>query len=102
MVIMDYFSILNKSVLNVLDGTVMIETTEFDDKVPQIRLEETPVSVAEVRERLNNVVVVGHNLTQYINKFYSIYLDSSEIVAIDYLINATKENIDLTGFGEFI
>ena len=102
MVIMDYFSILNKSVLNVLDDTVMIETTEFDDKVPQIRLEETPVSVAEVRERLNNVVVVGHNLTQYINKFYSIYLDSSEIVAIDYLINATKENIDLTGFGEFI
>lgn len=102
MVIMDYFSILNKSVLNVLNDIVMIETVEFDDKVPQIRLEETPVSVAEVRERLNSAVVVGHNLTQYINKFYSIYLDSSEIVAIDYLINATKENIDLTGCGEFI
>ena len=60
------------------------------------------MSVGGVRNRVDDTVVVGHNLTQYVNKFYSIFLDSGEVVMLDYLINVNPENIDLTEFGEFL
>lgn len=100
--IMDAYSILNKSVLNVINDMVMLDSVEFDDKPYQVRLEETAVEVGESRRRIDNVVVVGHHLTQYVNKFYSIFLDLSEVVMLDYLININPENIDLTEFGEFL
>lgn len=100
--VMDAYSILNKSVLNVINDMVMLDSAEFDDKLYQVRLEETAVEVGESRRRIDNVVVVGHHLTQYVNKFYSIFLDLSEVVMLDYLININPENIDLTEFGEFL
>ena len=100
--IMDAYSILNKSVLNVINDMVMLDSVEFDDKPYQVRLEETAVEVSESRRRIDNVVVVGHHLTQYVNKFYSIFLDLSEVVMLDYLISINPENIDLTEFGEFL
>lgn len=100
--VMDAYSILNKSVLNVINDMVMLDSEEFDDKPYQVRLEETAVEVGESRRRIDNVVVVGHHLTQYVNKFYPIFLDSSEVVMLDYLININPENIDLTEFGEFL
>lgn len=100
--VMDAYSILNRSVLNVINDMVMLDSVEFDDKPYQVRLEETAVKVGESRRRIDNVVVVGHHLTQYVNKFYPIFLDSSEVVMLDYLININPENIDLTEFGEFI
>lgn len=100
--VMDVYSILNRSILTVINDMVMLDSVEFDNKPYQVRLEENSVSVAEVRNRLDNTVVVGHNLTQYVNKFYSIFLDSSEVVMLDYLINVNPENIDLTEFGEFL
>lgn len=100
--VMDAYSILNKSVLNVINDMVMLDSVEFDDKPYQVRLEETAVEVGESRRRIDNVVVVGHHLTQYVNKFYSIFLDLSEVVMLDYLININPENIDLTEFGEFL
>jgi hypothetical protein len=100
--IMDAYRILNNSVLNVINDLVMLDETEFDDKPYQVRLEENSVSVSEVHDRLNNLVVVGHNLNQYVNKFYSIFLDSSEVVLLDYLININPVDIDLTEFGEFL
>jgi len=100
--VMDAYSILNKSVLNVINDMVMLDSEEFDDKPYQVRLEETAVEVGESRRRIDNVVVVGHHLTQYVNKFYSIFLDLSEVVMLDYLININPENIDLTEFGEFL
>jgi hypothetical protein len=80
----------------------MLDSVEFDDKPYQVRLEETAVEVGESRRRIDNVVVVGHHLTQYVNKFYSIFLDLSEVVMLDYLISINPENIDLTEFGEFL
>lgn len=100
--VMDAYSILNKSVLNVINDMVMLDSVEFDDKPYQVRLEETAVEVGESRRRIDNVVVVGHHLTQYVNKFYSIFLDLSEVVMLDYLISINPENIDLTEFGEFL
>lgn len=100
--VMDAYSILNKSVLNVINDMVMLDSVEFDDKPYQVRLEETAVEVGESRRRIDNVVVVGHHLTQYVNKLYSIFLDLSEVVMLDYLININPENIDLTEFGEFL
>ena len=100
--VMDAYSILNKSVLNVINDMVMLDSAEFDDKPYQVRLEETAVEVGESRRRIDNVVVVGHHLTQYVNKFYPIFLDLSEVVMLDYLININPENIDLTEFGEFL
>lgn len=100
--IMDAYGILNKSVLNVINDMVLLDSVEFEDKPYQVRLDENSVSVAEIHNRLENTVVVGHNLTQYVNKFYSIFLDSSEVVMLDYLININPENIDLTEFGEFL
>lgn len=100
--VMDAYSILNKSVLNVINDMVTLDSVEFDDKPYQVRLEETAVEVGESRRRIDNVVVVGHHLTQYVNKFYSIFLDLSEVVMLDYLININPENIDLTEFGEFL
>jgi hypothetical protein len=100
--IMDAYSILNKSVLNVVNDMVLLDSVEFVDKPYQVRLDENSVSVSEVHNRLENTVVVGHNLAQYVNKFYSIFLDSSEVVMLDYLINVNPENIDLTEFGEFL
>lgn len=100
--VMDVYSILNKSVLNVINDMVMLDSVEFDDKPYQVRLEETAVEVGECRRRIDNVVVVGHHLTQYVNKFYSVFLDLSEVVMLDYLININPENIDLTEFGEFL
>jgi hypothetical protein len=80
----------------------MVDATEFDNKSYQVRLDENLVSVAETHNRLEKTVVVAHNLSQYINKFYSIFLDSSETVPLDYLINVNPEDIDLTEFGEFL
>lgn len=99
--VMDAYSALNQSVLNVLNDMVLLDNVEFKDKPYQVRLEENVVSVADTRNRLDNTVIVGHNLMQYVNKFYSIYLDSSEVSLIDYIININPEEIDLTEFGEF-
>lgn len=99
--VMDAYSILNKSVLNVLNDLVILDSYDFEDKPVQIRLEESAVPISEVHSRLDNGVVVAHNLNHYVNRFYSIFLDSSEVVLLDYLINVNPETIDLTEFGEF-
>lgn len=100
--LIDAYRIVNKSVLQVADDLVELDVLEFEDKPNQVRLEETPFSIAERHERLNGLVVVGHNLTEYTNKFYSISLVGSDYAWIDYLIDAKTETIDLTEFGEFI
>lgn len=100
--VMDAYRALNSSVLNVINDLVPLHVLETDDSKYQVRLEDTSISVSQIHERLDNTVVVGHRLEQYINRFYSIYLDSSEVVALDILINVSPENIDLTEFGEFL
>ncbi len=98
----DAYRILNGSVLEVINSLVPLSTLDVDEKKYQVRLEETSVSVTSIHDRLENTVIVAHNLEQYVNRFYSIYLDSSEVVALDYLISVNPENIDLTEFGEFL
>ena len=46
------------------------------------------------------MVIKGHNLSQYVNKFYNITLNSSEVIWLDILINAPKKQINLTEFGD--
>lgn len=97
----DAYRIVNNAVLKVANDVVPLDILETDDKKYQVRMEEAPFSLTERRERVDGVVVVAHNLTHYINKFYSITLDSNIDVPLDYLINASNQKIDLTEFGEF-
>lgn len=96
------YKILNKSLLKVANDMVTLEQFEFEDKPTQVRLEELPFSIAERRERLNSGTVVAHDLQQYVNKFYSIKLESDNVVWLDYLININPDEIDLTEFGEIL
>lgn len=95
------YQIVNNAILRVANDVVPLDILETDDKKYQVRMEEAPFSLTEKRERVDGVVVVGHNLSQYINKFYSITLESDTVLPIDYLINASNQKIDLTEFGEF-
>lgn len=96
------YAIINKSVLQVANDTVLLNTEEIQDKPYQVRLEEAPYSIAERRNRLDGVVVVAHDLSQYVNKFYSIILKTKDEVPLDYLIVNRTESIDLTEFGEYV
>lgn len=96
------YKILNKSVLRVANDMVVLDQIEFEDRPAQVRLEEAPFSIAERKARLEGATVVAHNLAQYVNRFYSITLDSDNTVMLDYLININPEAIDLTEFGEVL
>lgn len=96
------YKILNSSILRVARDMVLLTQVEFEDKPSQVRLEEAPFSVAERRDRLEGTTIVAHNLTQYVNRFYSIVLESDNTVMLDYLININPEEIDLTEFGEVL
>lgn len=94
----DMYRIVNEAVLKVAND--MVEISVYDEELDpiQYRLKETPFSIAERRDRLGPVVV-GHNLMQYTNKFYSISLQSSEKCWLDFLIDLDPANIDLSGLG---
>lgn len=96
------YRILNKSILDVADSVIILDTIEADEKPYQIRLEETTFSIAERRTRLEGSVLVAHDVRQYVNKFYSITLDTNKTVLLDYLINIRPEHINLTEFGEVL
>ena len=100
--IMEAFAIINNSVLQVANDTVILDTEEIKDRPYQIRLEEASCSIAEKRDRVDGTVVVAHDLTQYVNKFYSIILQAGEEVPIDYLIKHKVDELDLTEFGEYV
>lgn len=101
--IIDAFSVLNKSVLNVLDDTVLLDQLDTSNmKKDSVRLEEAVTPIADIHERLDGTVIKCHRLNQYVNKFYSIHLDESEVCCIDFLININREDIDLTEFGDFV
>lgn len=100
--LIDAYKIINKAVLQVANDIVLLDQLEYEEKPYQVRLEETPFSIAERRNRLDGIVVVGHDLSEYTNRFYSITLEQSEIAMLDYLINIRHEDIDLTEFGEYV
>lgn len=93
------YKIINKSVLKVVNDMVVVDIEEPEIQTPVERLNEAPFPIAERRRRLQSVIV-GHDLKQYVNKFYSITLDSNEVVPLDYLIQFRPEDIDLTEFGD--
>ncbi len=98
----DAYRIVNESVLRVANDLVELDVAEFKDKAQNVRLEETAYSIADARAHLDGTVVVAHDLSQYQNKFYSITLETSESVWIDYLIEQDQNGIDLTEFGEYV
>lgn len=98
----DAYRIVNASVLRVVNDMVLLDVFEVSDRPSQIRLEEAVFSVAETRERLDGTVVVAHELSQYTNKFYSITLNTSDVVWLDYLVGHNISEIDLTEFGEYV
>lgn len=100
--IIDAYRIVNASVLRVANDLVELESFDVTDRSSQLRLDEAVFSVAETRRRLDGVVVVAHDLTQYTNKFYSITLNTSETVWIDYLVGHSISEIDLTEFGDYV
>ena len=95
------YGIINASILRVANDVVQLDVMEEESSSYQVRLEEAPFSLTEIRKRVDGSVVVGHDLSQYVNKFYSITLDSNIEVLFDHLININKYQIDLTEFGEF-
>lgn len=96
------YRILNKSVLDVANSVVVLDALEVDENPYQVRLEETAFSISERRNRLEGSVVVAHDVMQYVNRFYSIILDTNRTVLLDYLINIKPEDINLTEFGEVL
>ena len=100
--IMDAYRIVNQSILRVADDLVVLDQVEFENKPYQVRLEESPFSIAERRDRLGSQVVVCHDLNQYINKFYSINLTSEDTAWLDILLDAHLEFTDLTEFGDYV
>lgn len=95
--IMTAYSILNKSVLNVLNDMVPLTVLETDDPV-YTRLEEIEPDVSECRQQVNEAVVVAHKLDQYMNKFYIIKLEEAQSTLIDDLINIDMSKINLEEF----
>lgn len=100
--IIDAYRIVNESVLRVAEDCVVLDTLEYEYKPTQVRLEEAVDSIAETRDRLDKTVVVAHDLSQYVNRFYSITLSTNDTVWIDYLVGHRVEEIDLTEFGEYV
>ena len=100
--IINAYRILNASLLNVANDLNPLSQLELEDKSQQVRLEETPFSIAERNERLSGGVVVGHNLNDYNNKFYSIRLNVQDTCWLDYLIDIDYDEVDLTQFGEYV
>lgn len=98
----DAYRIVNVSVLRVVNDLVLLDVMEAVDRPTQVRLEEAVFSISETRERLDGTVVVAHDLSQYANKFYSITLDTSDIVWLDYLVGHNISEINLTEFGEYV
>lgn len=98
----DAYRIINESVLKVANDIVALDYLETTKKPSYVRLEEAVYSVSETRERLDGTVVVAHELSQYINRFYSINLSTNDTVLIEYLIGHRVEDIDLTEFGEYV
>lgn len=97
----DAYRIINQSILRVADDLVVLDQIEFENKPYQMRLEESPFSIAERSDRLNNNVIVCHDLNQYINKFYSINLTGEDSAWIDILLDAHLDFTDLTEFGDY-
>lgn len=100
--IIDAYRSINKSVLRVADDLVPLSVMEVDTQPTAVRLEEAVFSIAETQRRLDAGVVVAHELSQYQNKFYSITLETSNVVWLDYLVGHTIDEIDLTEFGEYV
>lgn len=99
--LIDAYQVLNMSILDVINSINPLDDLHVEDKQVQVRMDEPVFSITDRQKVLNSPVIRCHNLTQYINKFYSIHLDESSTPSIDYLININISDIDLTEFGEF-
>lgn len=100
--LIEAYRVLNQSVCRVADDTVVLNTFDVDDRVVPLRMEDDTFSVSTIRQRLDGAVVLAHDLSQYVNRFYSITLDSETVPWLEYLIHARDEQINLTEFGECI
>lgn len=100
--IISAYRLVNQSILRVANDLVGLTVLETQSKPSYVRLEESTYSVAETQERLVNTVVVAHDLSQYVNHFYSIELTTNDTVWLNYLIGHRVEDIDLTEFGEYV
>ena len=98
--VIEAYRILNQSVLDVILSLVPLQPVKMDKPQELVRLEEAVYSIAEQKKITDGLTVVCHDLTQYINRFYKIQLESGDIAPIDYLIDTNEYDIDFTEFGE--
>lgn len=97
------YAMINQAVLASVDSLVFLQPVEEEKVIRNyVRLEESPNTITERKTRLEKTVVIAHKLEQYTNKFYSISLEEDDFVYLDILLDASKEQIDLTEFGEFV
>lgn len=96
------YQIINRAVLAVSSELITLEQLEVETKSNYVRLDESPISISETRKQLDACVVLAHDLTQYVNKFYAINLQEDTSIWIDYLIGHTMDEIDLTEFGDYV
>lgn len=92
-------SILNKSVVDVIDSVTRITPLEFEEKEEAIRLDEAVINVAESM-KITRPAVVAHKLDQYYNKFYTLHVDEVMPAPIDILINSEDSIGSMVEIGE--
>lgn len=92
--ILDAYSIVNKSVLQVCrDTNTLTLYVEEKPAPPRHRLvEDTYVITDSDKKRLTGVIT-AHNLEQYTNRFYGINLKERVDVWLDILINVNKRDL---------
>lgn len=94
--LIDSYWALNKSVQKVLDSVVELLVIEVPDIPPaDIRLTQSTFDVAERMARVAPVVT-AHDLSQYVNRFYSLDLEGSSDTWFDLLIE-DEEDLYLGG-----
>lgn len=89
------YSILNKQLLQVAKEMNVLSQIVLKEKPIQVQVKEVPYTISDKFERLGPTVV-AHDLSQYINRFHSIRLDSEETCMLDDLCDFNTDDIDLS------
>ena len=88
--------ILNQSVLDVINSAVLVDTFYVETYNPMVRVQESVTNVAYRAERIAPVTK-AFNLSQYKNKFYSIYIEEQDKNPLDYFLEQNTSFIGNIG-----
>lgn len=82
-------SVLNKSLLAVVDALNPLTPVEYEVEVAPYRLvEDTQMLTVEQQKRVT-AVITAHNIAQYGNKFHNVVLKENVECWLDWLLEAS-------------